>query len=346
MAETRRDEKVGRSEMDVQSLELDEEEVAMQKRYEAAKKSDFFQQRLRSWRPLITPAGVAVIFAIVGVLFAFIGAMVLVASDRTVELSARYDNQCSLGGTVCNVTIEVDRKMDGPVYFYYKLVNFYQNHRQYVMDYEILQLQGDLTDTQRCTVSDVKERNGIPVYPCGLIANSMFTDSFSLARAPAGSSAFTTLTGDDWDASDLSWRSDRDTKFSNFTEGTLDEVTRVGTEGNVLPFPNEQEFQVWFRVAGLPRFNKLHRRISRGFDKGDQLRVTIIDRFDAGNFGGEKHVVLTTTTWLGGSNYFLGSVYIIVAVMCIVFALSMFVKRQTCPRTIGEMRYYGWTGLG
>jgi len=36
-------------------------------------------------------------------------------------------------------------------------------------------------------------------------------------------------------------------------------VTRIGREGNLLPFPTDQDFQVWFRIAGFPRFNKLYR---------------------------------------------------------------------------------------
>jgi LEM3 (ligand-effect modulator 3) family / CDC50 family len=32
----------------------------------------------------------------------------------------------------CNVTINVKKDMDGPVYLYYRLTNFYQNHRRYV----------------------------------------------------------------------------------------------------------------------------------------------------------------------------------------------------------------------
>jgi hypothetical protein len=91
---------------------------------------------------------------------------------QTVELSTRYDNVCTLNQT-CQVNMTIEEKMEGPVYFYYKIVNQYQNHRSYVMDYTITQLQGEAEKTSKCTVDDAKERDGKIIYPCGLIANSM-----------------------------------------------------------------------------------------------------------------------------------------------------------------------------
>lgn len=35
-------------------------------------------------------------------------------------------------GTLCNVTLTAPRRMKQPVYLYYELQNYYQNHRRYV----------------------------------------------------------------------------------------------------------------------------------------------------------------------------------------------------------------------
>lgn len=61
----------------------------------------------------------------------------------------------------------------GEVYLYYKLTNFYQNHRRYIRSRNDQQLRGKLGEVAEC--NPIKTGiNGTPVAPCGLIANSLF----------------------------------------------------------------------------------------------------------------------------------------------------------------------------
>lgn len=46
----------------------------------------------------------------------------------------------------------------------------------------------------------------------------------------------------------------------------------------------------------------------------------------------EKALVITTTNWLGGKNLFLGWGYIVVGIVCLLFAIVFIVKQLTCPR--------------
>ena len=46
----------------------------------------------------------------------------------------------------------------------------------------------------------------------------------------------------------------------------------------------------------------------------------------------DKSLIITTTNWLGGRNRFLGVAYIVVGVICLIFALVFVIKQLTCPR--------------
>jgi hypothetical protein len=119
----------------------------------------------------------------------------------------------------------IEENINAPVYVYYQLDNFYQNHRRYVKSKDSKQLMGQVR-----TVDDVKDNctpvvqnsdlkngttflNGSPVSnnptgvasPCGLIAKSVFTDGFTLLD-PAGNN----ITIDD---SNIAWKSDVDYKY-------------------------------------------------------------------------------------------------------------------------------------
>jgi len=81
----------------------------------------------------------------------------------------------------CLVQFDIPFNVPSTVLLYYKLTNFFQNHRRYVQSYDWKQLRGD-----HRTVNDLKNGNCKPaatvddkvIYPCGLIANSLFNGVF------------------------------------------------------------------------------------------------------------------------------------------------------------------------
>lgn len=109
---------------------------------------------------------------------------------QIVELSVNYNN-CSLNDT-CYVPFEVRSKMDSPIFLFYEIENFYQNHRRYVRSKSLTQLSGEDIDEDSLSkycdpimhVKDLKKKTNIKgerlddnaaANPCGLIANSYFT---------------------------------------------------------------------------------------------------------------------------------------------------------------------------
>jgi hypothetical protein len=109
----------------------------------------------------------------------------------------QYDNDpaCGTGVGACTMKFTIATTMTAPVYFYYQLDNFYQNHRRYVKSRDFSQLKGTWPDDlSNCdpivknkdvsltlkNVNKVLLNQEAPANPCGLVAKSFFTDKFVL----------------------------------------------------------------------------------------------------------------------------------------------------------------------
>jgi len=215
----------------------------------------FKQQNLKAWRPILTPKTVISTFFIVGIIFVPIGVIVLVTSQNIAEVqSTNYVSDQSEGGCCikncdshttdervdlnpCIININITQDMEPPIYMYYKLTQFYQNHRMYVKSRDDAQLSGatgltpSLTEPYCRVGSDSKvgwagpesdDSDGVndtvanAVSPCGLIANSYFNDSFRIIEA----NATNTIRAVSQTSTDISWKSDRETKFKNAPDGS------------------------------------------------------------------------------------------------------------------------------
>ncbi|KAL3646664.1 hypothetical protein CASFOL_009208 [Castilleja foliolosa] len=110
----------------------------------------------------------------------------------------------------------------------------------------------------------------------------------------------------------------------------------VDCQLNKLALLIEQEdLIVWMRTAALPKFRKLYGRIETDLEAKEKITVTIQNNYNTYSFNGEKKLVISTTTWIGGKNDFLGRMYMTVggASLCfaILFALLFIIK----PRGFG-----------
>lgn len=248
------------------------------------------------------------------------------------------------GDLTCQIQFDVPNDVKGPVYLYYRLTNFYQNHREYVDSYDLSQLKGRAVSANDIS-SDcgplAKNDDGKPYYPCGLIANSMFNDTFSAPYSTEGDANFTmTDVG-------ISWGSDRalykDTQYSadecvpppNWAKKFPD-----GYTNETMPNLHEWEaLQVWMRTAALPRFMKLALQNKTGTLVKGAYTVDVGLHYPVSLFGGTKSVVLTTSSAIGGRNMSLGVAYLVVAGLALVFAGIFLVKFVLQPRKMGDHSY-------
>ena len=66
---------------------------------------------------------------------------------------------------------------------YYRLTDYYQNHRRYVKSRDDVQLLAASMDDLKNPKSDCRPYDFVadqPIAPCGAIANSLFNDTFFL----------------------------------------------------------------------------------------------------------------------------------------------------------------------
>ncbi|XP_021904737.1 putative ALA-interacting subunit 2 [Carica papaya] len=193
----------------------------------------FTQQNLPACKPVLTPRWVITSFLLLGMIFIPIGLVSLRASHNVIEIVDRYDAECVpdefSGNKVsyisdssipknCTRFLKVHKHMKAPIYVYYHLDNYYQNHRRYVKSRSDQQLLKGLDYVATSSCQPAEFNNGLPIVPCGLIAWSLFNDTFTFIHESKELKV---------SRKNISWKSDRDYKFGknvypfNFQNGTF-----------------------------------------------------------------------------------------------------------------------------
>ncbi|WVF69033.1 hypothetical protein IAT40_003807 [Kwoniella sp. CBS 6097] len=253
----------------------------------------------------------------------------------------------------CEIEFEVPYNLGPGVFLYYKLTNYYQNHRRYVMSLDTSQLKGDIKSASDIDSGDCKpitSQDGKPYYPCGLIANSIFNDTFGPVTL-------------------LNPQNGEQNQTYNFTEKGIAwggiaknyaAAPAYNSPTDVIPPPNwalrypngyadgipnlreDEHFQIWMRIAALPTFRKLWARNDDEVMTQGRYRLVAYMNYPVKQFSGTKSVVISTVSWIGGKQPFLGWAYIAAAILCVVLALAGLLRHLIKPRKLGDMSLLSW----
>ncbi|KAJ6728378.1 CELL CYCLE CONTROL PROTEIN 50 [Salix koriyanagi] len=133
----------------------------------------------------------------------------------------------------------------------------------------------------------------------------------------------------------IAWKSDRDSKFGkqvyphNFQNGTLIGGGKLDPN---IPLSDQEDLIVWMRTAAFPSFRKLYGRIEEDLKADDVIVVHLMNNYNTYSFGGKKKLVLSTSSWLGGRNDFLGVAYISVGGSSIILSIVFLLFHIKIPR--------------
>ncbi|OZJ04521.1 hypothetical protein BZG36_02246 [Bifiguratus adelaidae] len=275
-------------------------------------------------------------------------------SETVTTFLDNSSNPQNLQITRCHIQFTIGVPLKPSVFIYYKLTNFYQNHRQYVKSFSQNQLNGQAVDASTadssCSPVGHDPVSGKPYYPCGLIANSMFNDTIGQPTLVGG-------TPSNFVSTNIAWPADQ-TRYA----------VSSYTPDNCLPPPNwqsrypnnsfasqadidkiarDEHFLVWMRLSWYPTFRKLWSR----YDGPDTLaagtyQIQIDSMYPITTYGGRKSIVISGTSFLGDRNSFMGYAYIAMGCICALLGLIFLARNCFKPRKLGDHTYLNWDQSG
>jgi len=258
----------------------------------------------------------------------------------------------------CTIRFDIPADLKPSVFLYYKLSSFHQNHRRYVQSLDTDQLKGKGVDASTLDGGNCKPLTSIdgkPIYPCGLIANSMFNDTLNNPVLLDGSGNPSQVYN--FTANGIAWPGEKKKYVSTPGYDSLSDIVPPPnwqlrfpnnyTEDNPPPdLRNDEHFQNWMRTAGLPTFSKLYGRNDDETMTAGTYQMVISMNFPVSGFGGTKSVVISTVSWIGGKNPFLGWAYVATAALFVVLGVAGTIRHIIKPRKLGDMSLLSWNQPG
>ncbi|XP_043919970.1 cell cycle control protein 50A [Protopterus annectens] len=315
----------------------------------------FKQQRLPAWQPILTAGTVLPAFFVIGIIFIPIGIGLLVTSNNIKEFEIDYTGidinspcynctQYALWNSTtpckCSVPFTLEQPFEVLILLYYPLGNFYGGHRHYVNS----DCDNKTTGFKNALRSPSKEcepyrtSNNKPIAPCGAIANSMFNGKLCSTVFLLHVFKFEVNCSSMSYCSSVISLSTENVITQNFFLFVSDTTKPLNWQKNVYELDTDpdnngfinEDFIVWMRTAALPTFRKLYGIIERKNSMSPTLQrgnysLEVMYHYTVHSFDGRKRMILSTISWMGGKNPFLGIAYITVGSICFFLGVVLLI---------------------
>ncbi|ODV96840.1 hypothetical protein PACTADRAFT_48648 [Pachysolen tannophilus NRRL Y-2460] len=358
-------------ESDTDSISDSASEILAKPKNRRPKENAFTQQKLKAYNPILTPKTVIPIFFILAIIFIPLGAGMLYGSAKVEEIIIDYEQ--------CENLASDDYYSDIPTEYY-----SYSFHEELTItpkwkygtnssetdsdeaglcyiqfqipddigppvEDQLNGLAASLTDIEDTTGQNCQplshNDDGQRYYPCGLIANAMFNDTFSIPAAVND-------TTDDYDMTEdgIAWSTDSN-RFKK-TEYSASEVVPPPnwvkkfpdgyTDDNLPDISTWYQFQNWMHTPGLPNFSKMVLRNDDDTFPAGTYEITVGLHFPVTEYDGTKGIYISTRSVIGGKNSFLGISWIVAGGICFILALVFVAIHNLHPRKTGDLSFLSW----
>jgi len=96
------------------------------------------------------------------------------------------------------------------------------------------------------------------------------------------------------------------------------------------------------RTAGLPTFTKLYGRNDNDELIKGRYENTIEMNYPVRSYSGTKSIVISTVSWVGGKNPFLGWAYVASSALFVFLSVAGTIRHLMKPRRLGDMSLLSW----
>lgn len=297
---------------------------------------------------VLTTQKVVALFIVTGLILLPVGIALLFSSSTIYEQDYDYTDCYSAtdNGLLCKDVItgvnpeepecicadkyEIDipeSVVNSDIKILYGIKNYYQNHRLYRLSQSFEQLLGHTEVVSACGPYKEEESTGKTYYPCGMMANSYFTDTFKITKKSTGEEL-------ELISQNISWSGDRDIKFKHadfdseksawppLWQKWIDNSTTADTF--IPKTVTDERFINWMNPAAFPKFTKLYAKAK--MEGKYELEITY--RYQVNAFGGQKFVRFSETSWMGGRSLFLGISYVMCGIACLGAAIFFTIISQ------------------
>ncbi|EGR32922.1 ligand-effect modulator 3 LEM3 family protein, putative [Ichthyophthirius multifiliis] len=315
-------------------------------------KKDFTQQEeeeLNQWKSSNKLFG-GTIYLVSGLYLLIAGIIFAIKNEEVIEYKVNYGilDKCLNPSetSICEFILQIEQTMKQPIFVYYEMKNFNQNHQIYLESYDYSQLYSNSNDSlnsNRCkpfrTNMDLNEKfqkqinqnnpskeiilknlNGKifqnsqlndVAFPCGLRAFTIFNDEYKIynSEVQKQNEIFVNSTN-------ISWNYDKKYMKNLNTQDYKDKQW--------LDLEDER-VQNWMRPSGLSKFKKLWGRIEQNLQPGSYV-VQVKNKYDSQFFDSQKSFIISTVNSIGGKNPVLvishliaGSVSFLIGIVLVIY---------------------------